>query len=385
MSDVSEETSPPSDQKTAYGIPIRNLWHMLLYAWNEPPDSSYRKIVGDEPGPSLDALLAISLARLVQQRMRIGLGCDYIPIQRALRGIRGQIAIASTLGQRTIERGQVSCKFEEFSVNSPKNQIIRSTLNYLAQVGNFGPEDAQAKELRHRIRWLVRALEGIDFIELRPDTIQRQKSHRGDHDYRLMLAICDFVYRKRIPTEQAGLVFRSGLERDRYVLHRLYQDFVANFYRYQLSGWTVDPEKSLSWHSLESNKYLPAMYPDLTIEEEAHDGRIIVLDTKFTAKSLIQNRWGKEIFDSSHLYQIYAYLRTQEHLSEARRRATGILLYPAIQDETSEMLSLQGHSVRVECVNLAANWHVIEQRLLEVVLGHLHDSPSRPYGETSAI
>jgi len=21
-------------------IPIRNLWHMLLYAWNEPPNSS---------------------------------------------------------------------------------------------------------------------------------------------------------------------------------------------------------------------------------------------------------------------------------------------------------------------------------------------------------
>src|SRR5690606_25772020 len=64
MSEVPGETSPPTDQKTAYGIPIRNLWHMLLYAWNEPPDSPYRKIVGDEPGPSLDALLAISLARL---------------------------------------------------------------------------------------------------------------------------------------------------------------------------------------------------------------------------------------------------------------------------------------------------------------------------------
>ena len=31
------KTAPREIYKTEYGIPIRNLWHMLLYAWDELP------------------------------------------------------------------------------------------------------------------------------------------------------------------------------------------------------------------------------------------------------------------------------------------------------------------------------------------------------------
>lgn len=77
------------------------------------------------------------------------------------------------------------------------------------------------------------------------------------------------------------------------------------------------------------------MKPDLVFKEKSF-GRIIILNTKFTANSLARKQWRKERFDSSHLYQIYAYLKTREHLSEYYQQATGILLYPAIHDELAE-------------------------------------------------
>lgn len=108
------------------------------------------------------------------------------------------------------------------------------------------------------------------------------------------------------------------------------------------------------------------MKPDLVLQERSSN-KLIILDTKFTAQSFIKNQWGKEIFDSTHLYQLYAYLRSQEHLSEAHRTGTGILLYPVIDDNFSERIELQDHIMKVESIDLAAPWQDIEGHLLELV------------------
>jgi len=109
------------------------------------------------------------------------------------------------------------------------------------------------------------------------------------------------------------------------------------------------------------------MQPDL-VRQNKVTKQIIVLDTKFTPHSLKENQWGKSLFDSSHLYQIYSYLGTQEHLSEEHLLATGILLYPAIDDQLSESVDLQNHQIRIESVNLAAHWQIIENRLFDLAL-----------------
>lgn len=365
MADFSSTTPV---QITEYGIPIRNIWHMLMYAWNETRRSPYWEMVDVENAPSLDGLLASFLIKLVQQRLRIGLGCSYMVEQQTLRGIRGRVQFTKSLKQRTFERGQALCEFENYSINAPKNQIIRTTLFQLAQVGKFGPNQKQAEELRHGLRKLVQTLDGIDLIELTADFIHRQQAERHDHDYRVMLAVCDLILQRQMPTEYTGQQSISQLERDRLVLYDLYESFVANFYRHHLSEWHVSPQKVLIWHDKSSNQYLPTMKPDLVLEEKSF-GRIIILDTKFTAKSLVENRWGKEMFNSSHLYQMYAYLGTQSHLSEPHKQAVGILLYPAIRDELAETVQLPQHQIRIECVNLAAEWPLIERRLLEIIEG----------------
>ena len=108
------------------------------------------------------------------------------------------------------------------------------------------------------------------------------------------------------------------------------------------------------------------MKPDIVLYDNTN-GTIIVIDTKFTAKSLITHQWGKEMFDSSHLYQIYTYLHTQEHLSEKHRRAKGILLYPTVKHELSESFELADHQICIECVDLSARWQTIEARLMEII------------------
>jgi 5-methylcytosine-specific restriction enzyme subunit McrC len=352
---------------TAHGIPVRNLWHMLLYAWNAIPMKDHPSLESVENAPTLDALLASMLSSLMGQRLRIGLGRSYANQSESIRGIRGRIDFTESLKRKTFERGQAYCEFQQYSSNGPKNQIIRSTLARLVQTGHFGPDRALAEDLRHRLRLLTRALDGIDLVDLNLDVIHRQQAGRDDIDYRLMLAICELILLRQMPSGQAGQTSAPGIEHDRLLLHTIYERFVANFYRIHLKGWTVRAQSRLSWHAKRETPYLPSMRPDLILEEHA-SGKLLVLDTKFTAHHLLENQWGKQIFDSSHLYQMYAYLRSQEGVSEQYGKANGILLYPAVGENVSETIELEEHQIRIECVDLTASWQDVERQLFEIVV-----------------
>ncbi len=352
-------------QYTEYGIPIRNLWYMLLYAWNEYPIHRHWTLADVEKAPTLDALLAAILAKLVEQRLRIGLGRSYVSEAQTIRGIRGRVDFTVSLKYRTFEQGQAHCHFQQYSANAPKNQIIRSTLARLAQVGNFGHNRAWADELRHHLRQLTRALDGIDLIELNLDFIRRQQFARGDGDYRLMLAICELLLQRQMPTETSGRHSLPLVQRQALVLYNVYERFVANFYRLRLQGYTVRAQSRLAWPARHENTYLPVMKPDLILQSST---ALFVLDTKFTAKSLIENIWGKQQFDSSHLYQMYAYLTTQAHRSEQHQKAVGILLYPTVDKNLSERIELGEHIMRIESIDLSAAWQDVEEQLLGILV-----------------
>jgi hypothetical protein len=60
-------------------------------------------------------------------------------------------------------------------------------------------------------------------------------------------------------------------------------------------------------------------------------------------------------------------LRSQEHLSDAHRAASGILLYPAARHRLSESIQLQEHLIRMESVDLTAPWKEVERQLLDLI------------------
>lgn len=352
---------------TEYGIPIRNLWYMLLYGWGVPPLTRLGDFQDIEDAPSLDALLASVLVKLVQQRLRIGLGRNYVRENQRIKGIRGRIKFTDSLKHQTFEYGQAFCEFDQYSLNVPKNQIVRSTLSRLIQVGQFGVDHNKASELRQNIRRVINIMEGIELIELKPDIIRRQQLGRNDRDYMLMMAICELFLERQMPTYQAGDSRLPSIDHVALTMYKVYENFVAGFYEFHLKNWLVARQSYISWHETSKNKYLPAMQPDLILVERK-TGKRIVLDTKFTAGSLITDSWGGKSFASSHLYQIYTYLKTQEHLSEQHRLASGILLYPVAREgRISEKILLQGQTIRVETVDMTAPWQDIEHSLLDLI------------------
>ena len=95
----------------------------------------------------------------------------------------------------------------------------------------------------------------------------------------------------------------------------------------------------------------------------------IVIDTKFTNIFHKKSSWYREkSLKSGYIYQLYAYLRSQEGLGEKlNENSSGMLLHPAIGEDVDESATIQGHEMRFSTVDLTQPHEVIKNRLLSLV------------------
>jgi len=320
-----------------------------------------------EPGPDLLGLLARVLVDSTKGLIRNHLGRAHTQCRAVVSGIRGRIDFGESLRRLSFEEAKTYCRFPELTINTPKNRIIRSTLNRLrtdSRVFHARPEETA--KLRHDIRNVVRAMEGVELAQIAPSAFSRLQLGRNDREYALPIAICTLIRRLQMPTEHSGDDMFTTLLRDEILFHDLFERFVRNFYSIRLKHHEVKRE-TLTWHDELGSERVPTMRTDITIIGKAPSARRLIIDTKYSIATLVATPHGGLKFKSENLYQIYAYLRTQEHLSHAHRVAEGMLLYPVTSEHVDETMSVQGHRIRVATVDLAAEWSEIETRLLGLV------------------
>jgi 5-methylcytosine-specific restriction enzyme subunit McrC len=362
------ENSVPDDilVEAVARIPICNVWYLLLYAWDM---ASYRGHwpAEAEASPSLLGLLARILTSATRILLRSQLGRAFAIRSQAIRGLRGRIDLAKSLKRLSFQNGTAHCTFSELSVDTPKNRILRATLHRLASDSRVYHVNPQLKSsLRHDLQVLVRALEEVPLIPIASTDFSRLQLGRNDRDYALPLTICALVHRLEMPTEKVGDHAMFALLRDEIRFDQLFERFIRNFCRIHLPGCDVRPE-SLMWPDDLGCELVPAMRTDITITARTAPFERLVIDTKYYAKTLSASLYGTEKFRSDNLYQIYAYLRTQEQHGASHRDASGILLYPTTSRELNESMLVQGHRIRVVTVDLCQPWEKIESDIVTLV------------------
>jgi 5-methylcytosine-specific restriction enzyme subunit McrC len=348
-------------------IPVRNAWYLLLYAWDMARWRG-RWPAASEGSPSLLRLMARVLAAATRDLLQHQLGRAHMVHRETLRGIRGRVDFAESLKRLTFEHAAAHCVFPELSIDTPKNRILRATLHGLAsdpRLKHVKPEE-EAK-LRHELRTLVRALEGVPLVPISLADFSRLQLGRNDRDYAVPIAICALVRRLEMPTEKAGDDALTVLLHDEITFHLLFERFVRNFYRLNLEEDYEVKRETLKWNDDLGCDLVPSMQTDITMIEKLPPYRRLIIDTKYSIRTFAAAPHGVEKFKSENLYQLYAYLRTQEHKSEAHRWARGMLLYPTTGSDVNEAMSVQGHRIHIATVDLSKEWETIEARLLALV------------------
>lgn len=349
-----------------HGIPVRNAWYLLLYAWDLVALGEPWRAAAEE-APSLLALLAHVLADAGEKLLRRRLAHRHQTRVESVRGLRGRIDFSRTLAGLQLQAGRTTCKFSALDIDTPQNRILRATLQRLAHDPRLSPGMRNdVSELRGRLRALVRDMEGVRLVPVSALDFARLQLGRSDEAYVLPLSICRLIHDLRLPTEAIGDHAVSALLREKMNFRNLFERFVRNFWRIHARGYQVEAE-TLQWHDELGSSYVPTMRTDMSIVERAPPHRRLVVDTKFARQVLVKSPHGPLRFRTGNLYQLYTYLRTQEHLSEAHRSARGMLLYPTTERELDEEMRVQGHTIRVATVDLAAPWRAVEARLHELL------------------
>ena len=364
-------------------VPVRNIWLLYLYASKLFRHMNERDRVEAEKNPDeLPELLAEILAYIAERRMRRSLNLGYRQRSAHLDRVRGRIKFLETERHQLLARGKIACEFEELTADTPRNRYVRAALLEIARKVNARRavvktrgEREYRQDLASRCRKVATMMGRLGVQNTRPrddEVFSVRSSHRdAEDDY--MLAAARLAFELALPTRERG-DRKLMLPVDPSRGWELFERAVAGFYVVALRGnvWReVNPQKRLEWDFDDidgegdgaAGSHFPVMRPDLFLD----NGVRVVIDTKFM--EVVNDHWNREKFSSANLYQMYAYLRSQESdLDEKANNAAGILLHPQVSKKIDARRVIQGHKIWFCTVDLGEMDSArIRERLLEIV------------------
>lgn len=368
--------SPAADSLMSYArervgligrIPVRNLWLLMLYASDLFRDLENAKVGVEDNPEDIPDLVAEILCRQVERRIQRNLSNGFQSREAVMSRLRGRIDLLNTERHRLLDRGKVACRFDELTVDTPRNCFARAALEEISKI-------VRQPALAHRCRSLAASLRRMGVTGERPGRgeVSIDRFGRHDADDQPMVSAAHLAFNLALPTEDAGSKHLSLPDREINWVRRLYEKGIAGFYDVVLStrGWRVDAGKTIGWliqrKSPGIDKILPSMRTDIILEH-SDAGHRTVIDTKFN--SVVTRGWYREeTLRSGYIYQIYAYLRSQEGNGDPlAEKASGLLLHPSVGDMVNEVVVIQNHEIRFATVDLGATAKEIREQLLQVL------------------
>lgn len=343
---------------TAKRIPIRNIYYLLCYAWGQLSEGSVVD-ASRLPSTNLADLFATVLIGGVRHLMRRGLDRSYVGQVEAIAGVRGRVDFSASARRMHLQHGRAVCEFDDLQVDTLPNQILKSTLSYLAAVPELD------KDLRHTLLQQRRDFRDVTDVRLNGSLFRQVQLHSNNRYYRFLLNVCELVHGAWLVDEASGNhKFRDFLDDDRRMA-KVFQNFVLNFYRAERPELGARSER-ITWRVTTSQRsalaYLPRMITDISVKRE---NKKLIIDTKYYSQTF-SAYYDSESIHSNNLYQILAYLSNVD--KEGDEVVSGMLLYPVVdQDVRLQFDSLQGYPVRICTVNLSRDWQEIRKELLSLV------------------
>ena len=349
------------------GIPVRNLWLLLLYASQLYRHIGAGKAAIEENPDEIPDLVAEILSRMVEKRLMRNLTYGHRLESAVLSRVRGRIELLRTERSQLLRRGKVACRFDALTVDTPRNRYVRAALKRVAPI-------VKRQELAHRCRLLSTTLGRMGVSAEKParSELGLSRCDRQDANDQLMVHAAQLAFDLVVPLESPGLRLMALPNRDVVWMRQLYEKAVAGFYDFVLTpqGWAVTAGTSLACQidgrTAGIDAILPSMRTDVVLTNK-QTKRQTIIDTKFTS-ILVRGRFNRDTLRSGYIYQIYAYLRSQERSDDSMSTvANGLLLHPSLGQEIDETVVIQGHPIRFATVDLAASAQQIRQRLLQLV------------------
>ncbi len=337
-------------------IRVQNIYYMLAYAFQVLNEQGYKNIETEKFKNTAELFAAI-LSHGISLQIKRGLRKDYVVKTEPLSTLRGKIDISDSLKSQAFIRKQLICSYDDFTVNTCMNRIIKSTVDLLLRADI-------SKARKKTLKKLMVFFTDVDLINLHTVNWNLQYN-RNNQSYRMLLAVCYLVVKGLLQTQTDGKTkLMDFLDEQR--MHRLYEKFILEYYRKEFPQFNANASL-ISWQLDDDvSDKLPIMQTDIML---AQGEKILIIDAKYYSRTM-QIQFDKYTLHSGNLYQIFTYVKNKEaELSGQPHEVAGMLLY-AKTDEIvypDKDYRMSGNRISVRTLDLDCDFEVIKKQLNEIV------------------
>ena len=340
-------------------IPIQNIYYMLSYAFQVLNEQGYKDI-STEQFDNVAELCAAILSKGIAVQLKRGLGKEYIPQTEALSSLRGKIDITESIKTQSLLRKQLICTYDDFTVNSYLNRILKSTMGLLLH--------ADISKVRKKaLRKLMIYFADVDVLDVYSINWNIQYN-RNNQTYRMLVSVCYLVIKGLLQTNTDGSTRLMDFI-DEQRMCRLYEKFILEYYRKEHPQITARASQ-IPWRLDDGiSDMLPIMQSDITLSK---GNRILIIDAKYYAHNT-QTQYDVHTLHSGNLYQIFTYVKNKDaEYGDVSHEVSGMLLYAKTDEQIQpdHVYRMSGNRISVKTLDLGCGFDEISRQLDEIVFSH---------------
>ena len=340
-------------------IPVQNIYYMLAYAFQVLNENGYKDIAGEQ-FDNVGELCAAILTRGVSLQLKRGLGKEYIPQTEPLSSLRGKIDISESMKTQSMLRKQLVCTYDDFTVNSYMNRILKSTMELLIRSDISKP---RKKELRK----LLIFFSDVDSVDVH-DINWRLQYNRNNQSYRMLISICYLVIKGLLQSNTTGgSKLMDFLDEQR--MCRLYERFILEYYRKEHPEIKASASQ-IPWQLDDDfDSMLPIMQTDIMLSKGS---TTLIIDAKYYGHTT-QNQYGVNTIHSGNLYQIFTYVKNKDAAyGDQPHTVSGMLLYAQTDEivQPNHVYHMSGNKITVRTLDLNQPFSQIAAQLDGIVVSH---------------
>ena len=323
---------------------------MLSYAFYNLNEDNYNRIQTEEFENTADLfseILAIGVAKQIKQ----GLVKDYIDVSETTSSIRGKIEITESINSQSFLKKQLTCTYDEFSVNCSLNQILKSTMNLLLK------SDISHKN-KKKLKKLLMYFSEVDLIDLK-SVNWKIRFDRNNQNYRMLIEICYLTVKGLLQTTQNGDVKLMKFLDDQR-MNRLYEKFILNYYKKEHPQISASASQ-IKWQLDDDEDWLlPRMQSDIMLE---YSDKVLIIDAKYY-KNTLQSYYDVNTLHSGNLYQVFTYVKNKQ-VENLDKEVSGMLLYARTDEEVlpNNEYMMSGNRIAVMTLDLNQDFNQIKNQL----------------------
>ena len=341
-------------------IPVQNIYYMLSYAFQALQTQTYKNLATENFHNTAELCAAI-LDKGVSTQLKRGLGRDYVPKSESLSTLQGKLNISQSIKTQALLKKQMICTYDEFSTNTPFNQIIKSTILLLLKANIT---NTRKKSLRN----LLLFFSDVDEIDLR-FVNWNQRYNRSNQTYQLLIGICYLVYNGLLQTQTDGTTKIMDFFDEQRMCH-LYEKFLLEYYKKEHPELTANASQ-IAWQLDDTeNQMLPRMQTDIMLSK---NNNILIIDAKYYSH-MTQQQYGIHTLHSNNLYQIFTYVKNKEfELRNYEHTVSGMLLYAQTDEDIipNNTYHMSGNQISVLALDLNQDFSKISRTLDDIAKNFL--------------